>query len=573
MNSSASRTAHRFSVVLPEAAPLAPPSSTPFNYLRPSIAVSLDGSQIVYTSKKREGGTQLYLRRADDYIPKPIPGTEGGFDPFLSPDAQWVGFFTFDSLLKVSLKGGAPLTLATVVNPVGGTWCDNGTIYFSSDEGDFLWSIPAAGAGGGQPALRVRLDADVDHNFYPQCLPGGSGLLLSMGGANGAARQARRNTSLGAPLSADYAEVGVLPLPLREHRPRPLIARGYAPQYAASGHIVFARGGNLVAAPFDLGQLRVTGPEAAVLNDVSMCSVSLAAAQFTMTRDGSLLYVPGGDQGRTQLVWVDRKGHIEPTAVAPNLFGMFNLSPDGKRAAVEVGGIQNDVYVYDLRDGRRVRITSDGRGGSRVLWHPDGRRVVFHSQADDRWVIQQVESDSGPEPLAVGEELVSSWSAGGLLAGVRQGRIWVGSLEQHTTITSAGREWGPVVSPDGALVAYTSARTGTYQVFAQRNPPTGQEWQISSDFGEEPIWSRNSHELFFRRHNQWWSVSFIGGAPGQPQLLFEGRFFNAFGPSYDVATDGRFLMALPPAATDSPRELLWIQDWTRDLAPKGLSAR
>lgn len=130
------------------------------------------------------------------------------------------------------------------------------------------------------------------------------------------------------------------------------------------------------------------------------------------------------------------------------------------------------------------------------------------------------------------------------------------------------RDGGAVLSSDARFVAYTSSRTGTFQVFAQPNPPTGQEWQVSDDFGEEPVWSRTSREVFFRRHNQWWSVSCADGAPASPPLLFEGPFFNAFGPSYDVAPDGRFLMALPPGGVQPTRELLWVDRWIEELLAK-----
>src|SRR5262249_38599219 len=157
-----------------------------------------------------------------------------------------------------------------------------------------------------------------------------------------------------------------------------------------------------------------------------------------------------------------------------DLFGTLQVSPDGRRALAEVGGIQNDLYVYDLHDGRRIRITSDGKSGRRGIWHPDGRRVVFYSESDHGWVIKQVESDASPQPLPTLSGYVTSWSVGGTLAGERDSRIWTGTLERQTTITAASKEWGAVISPDGRLVAYTSARTGTYEVFAQPIPPTGQ---------------------------------------------------------------------------------------------------
>jgi eukaryotic-like serine/threonine-protein kinase len=566
----------RLSIVLPEEASLAPSSATPFNYLRQAFAVSADETQIVYVGRARDGRTQLFLRRADGYDPAPVAGTEGGFDPFFSPDGAWIGFFTFDSLLIVSLKGGTPLTVTSVVNPVGGTWCDDGSIYFAADEGDELWQLENAGTGA-QVARRIAI-SDME-SAYPHCLPGSTGLLVTMttmrvDSSSGTSLERPRLAPY-IPLSADYAGVGLLRLPARDSSPVPLVPRGYAPQYAPSGHIVFARGGSLVGVPFDLNDLRVTGAESTVLGNVRMNSVSVKAAQFAITRKGSLLYVPGTDHSRTELVWVDRQGEIEHSAAAPDLFGTLQLSPDGRRVAVEVGGIQDDIYVYDLFGGRRIRVTSEGNGGRRAVWHPDGRQVVFRSIAARQGLIKHVESDAAPEPMPLPEHFVTSWSARGPIAGVHQDRIWIGSLEQQTMMTSAGRgrAWGAVLAPDATFVAYTSSRTGTFQVFVQPNPPTGQEWQVSSDFGEEPVWSRHSRELFFRRHNQWWSVPFDGGTPGPATLLFEGPFFNAFGPSYDVAPDGRFLMALPPAASEATRELLWVEGWTRDLIARVADTR
>jgi len=561
---SGAASVERLSIVLPERAPLASASATPFAYLRNSLAVAPDDSRIACVSVTDDGGTQIALRRADQFDPSPIPGTEGGFDPFFSPDGRWIGFFTFDSLRKVSLDGGAPLTLAAIVNPAGGTWCDDGTIYVAGDEGTSLWRISAAGAASGGKAMQVALEGGAPLPAYPHCLPGSKGLLMTMVERYEASDAAGEPVRFRQPLTSDHMSVGLLDLP-EGRTPRPLVARGYAPQYAASGHVVFARSGTLMAVPFDLARRAVTGPEAAMVNGVSMCSIALPTAQYAISPAGSLLDVPGGDQARTRLVWVDRQGKIAPTAAGPDLFGSLKLSPDGKRAVVEVGGLQDDVYVYDLGDGRRTRITSDGRSGRRGMWHPDGQRVIFYSKSDHHWVIKRVESDAAPELLAGIGGFFTSWSAAGTLAGERSGRIWTGTLERQTAITDAGGEWGALVAPNGRLVAYTSSRTGIYQVFAQPIPPTGQEWQVSADFGEEPIWSADSAELFYRRHSQWWSVPFAAGRPGSPRLLFQGPFLNALGPSYDVAPDGRFLMALPPA-TGAIRVLQWTRNWTDELS-------
>jgi hypothetical protein len=297
-----------------------------------------------------------------------------------------------------------------------------------------------------------------------------------------------------------------------------------------------------------------------------MSSIAVPAAQFALTSAGSLFDVSGTDQARTRLVWVDRQGRVVPTAAAADLFGTLRLSPDGGRALLEVGGLQDDVYVYDLANGRRTRITADGRGGRRGMWHPDGRQVVYYSETEHRWMIVPVDSDASPDPMTI-DGYFTAWSPAGTLAGEQDGHIWTGNLERRPTITGDGHEWGAQVSPDGSLVAYTSSRTGIFQVFAQPIPPTGREWQVSTDFGEEPVWSRDSRELFYRKHDQWWSVPFAGRRPGTPRLLFRGVFFNTLGPSYDVAPDGRFLLAQSPA-TGPIREVRWTRNWTSALAPR-----
>ncbi|HEV8200088.1 MAG TPA: protein kinase [Candidatus Polarisedimenticolia bacterium] len=556
---SAGGSIQRLTVVLPDGAPLAPPTATPFSYPRAGLAVSPDDSRIAYVSSEGDGVTRIMMRRADQFEPAPIAGTEGGFDPFFSPDGRWLGFFTFDTVRKVSVDGGAPLSLAAVLNAAGGTWCDDGTIYVSGDEGRSLWKVGAAGAGR---AERIDLVDPAAQTSYPHCLPGSHALLVTMVATDNPARHGEPGRFL-QPLTADLMSVGILDLPVRGKGPRALVAHGYAPQYAASGQIVFARSGTIMAAAFDLGRGALAGPEAAVASGVSMCSIAVPSAQFSLTSAGSLFDVPGVDQARTRLVWVDRQGRITPTAAAPDLFGSIRLSPDGRRALVEVGGLQDDVYVYDLADGRRTRITSDGKSGRRGLWNPDGRRVIFYSHQDHRWVMKPVDSDIPPEALAI-DGFFTSWSPAGTLAGELDGHIWTGTLDRHPSLTGAGNEWGAQLSPDGSLLAYTSSRAGIFQVFAQPIPPTGREWQLSADFGEEPVWSRDSRELFYRKHDQWWSVSFAGGQPGPPRLLFRGAFFNALGPSYDVAPDGRFLVAQTPAAGPI-RELRWTRNWTSEV--------
>jgi len=84
----------------------------------PSVALSPDGTHLAYVAT--QGTTQqLYLRAMDNVEAKPMPDTEGAINPFFSPDGQWLGFFAGGKLKKVSVSGGAAVTVGDAPGPRG----------------------------------------------------------------------------------------------------------------------------------------------------------------------------------------------------------------------------------------------------------------------------------------------------------------------------------------------------------------------------------------------------------------------------------------------------------------------
>ena len=77
-------------------------------------------------------------------------------------------------------------------------------------------------------------------------------------------------------------------------------------------------------------------------------------------------------------------------------------------------------------------------------------------------------------------------------------------------------------------------------------PQTGRRWQASVGGGEEPIWSADGTELFYRHRNRLFVVKVTTTAGlitfGEPSVVYEGDFVNVLGFSYDVGADGRFLI-------------------------------
>src|SRR6202035_4863074 len=97
----------------------------------PALAISPDGGHLAYVAT--QGGTQqLYLRAMDNLEARPVQGTEGASEPFFSPDGDWLGFFADGKLKKVSMSGGAAVTVGDGgVSPRGASWGSQGMIAFA----------------------------------------------------------------------------------------------------------------------------------------------------------------------------------------------------------------------------------------------------------------------------------------------------------------------------------------------------------------------------------------------------------------------------------------------------------
>jgi hypothetical protein len=232
----------------------------------PAIAISPDGTQLAYVAIR--GGTrQIYLRSLDSLEAQPLAGTEGANSPFFSPDGRSLGFFTSNGLKKISVTGGAALTLANAVTPRGASWTTSGTIVFTPNASAPVLQV--SDAGGAAQALTHLEKGETVHR-WPEFLPGGKAVLFDTGGGN--PRIALQSLATG--------------------ERRDLVPGGAFPRYAASGHLIYAQGGNLMAAPFDPQRLQVTGTAVPVVEGV-LAAGSGTGMQYAVSSSGSLVYVPG----------------------------------------------------------------------------------------------------------------------------------------------------------------------------------------------------------------------------------------------------------------------------------------
>ena len=337
---------------LPPEAPLALGSLVPawgFDLL--SIAISPDGTELVYVGEA-DGETRLYRRSLNGLQVTEIPGTEGALHPFFSPDGQWVGFLTRNQVKKVLLRGGAPVVLADVVIPVRAFWTSNDMIYVGEREGHQIQRVPVS---GGAPVQVGFMEGALS-----QVLPDGKSALL---------------TSMPNGLSGDYGDIVHLSLDTLETKI--LIERGYDARYVPTGHLLFARSSNLLSVPFDLERLETRGEPVPVISGVAMGSF-FAQAQFAFSNNGSLVYVPGFDTSLGKLAWIDRDGNAELLPLPERLYGVVDLARDDQRLAVQVGDVNDYMWIYDFarEEGRKLPA---GMSASRPLFTPEGDAVAFAS--------------------------------------------------------------------------------------------------------------------------------------------------------------------------------------------------
>ena len=172
-------------------------------------------------------------------------------------------------------------------------------------------------AAGGTPQAVIEPDRKKGELKYllPQILPGGRAVLFTV-------------THTPLPTWED-TEIVAQSLATGE---RTVLVRGGADgRYLRSGHLLYLRRGTLMAVPFDLDRLEVTGGEVALIADVMQAANTpnetsdSGAGQFSVSESGSLLYLPGGifpDPERS-LAWVDRSGQVQPLALPARAY----LSP------------------------------------------------------------------------------------------------------------------------------------------------------------------------------------------------------------------------------------------------------
>lgn len=544
----------------PEAA-----SSAPW----PNVAISRDGTKIVYGSKAPDGGFQLSLRRLDQQASVSVPGAESIF-PFFSPDGRWIGYFANGVLKKVPIEGGASVVLCDAPDPRGGTWGDSDEIVFAGHSQGGLSRISASG-GEVSGATELNTSAGEMTHRWPQMLSGSRVVLFTV-----------HNTLI------DYDFATIQAQDLKTGRRQLLIQGGYFGRYFAPGYLLYVRSGTLFGAAMSLHPPKVISSALPVIGPVDNSAIS-GLANITASEAGSLIYTSTSSGSlRRKISWLNEAGRMETIRAAPGLYRSLRISPDGKLLAFSIGReLGSDLWILDLNRSAMLRLTLAKGASECPVWAPDGKHIAFVSNRDGRWRMYwtRVDGAGNAEPITDGSAPIcpASFAPDGKhLCAIELNRktsadvviLAIGNAESdhprvgapQPFVSSPAFENHPSFSPDGHFVAYMSAESGTGQVYVKPYPDDGVKWQVSSEGGAKPLWSRNGHRLFY-----------VGSSGGQAKMMVADYRINhaAFIASkarcwsqqrlslsdvyrdFDVGPDGRMAVytETEPASNNDPGRL------------------
>ena len=542
----------------------------------PAPVPAPDGSFIVLHGPAQRGatGSMLWIKRRDNSAATPVPGTEGALNVTVSPNGEWLVFIVGQSLKKVQIAGGAPVTLVDlqVSGSLGLAWLEDGAIVFVR-AGPVPSLAQVSSAGGGVTSV-WRSDSAGAAN--PKPIAGTHAVLFE------------RCTS---PIVCDLWAID-----LQSKRALAVLAGCTTAQYSSTGDIIYVLQGRLFATRFDRRALAVRGQPVALAD-----SVGPGGSAIELSRSGVLVMRTGGLGGVAatdfDMVWVDRTGHVTPLDTTW-LFRVtsyasdhgWSLSPDGSRLAIGLRtDAGDDIWVKELPRGPLSRISYDPAPDVRPRWSPNGREVVFLSARSAEGVYQHRADGAAKDSLLVaggieeaalsldGKWLVFRGGSKGAISGGRDimgVRLGVDTARVPVIATPFDEE-AIALSPDGKWIAYQSDETGRTEVFIRSFPDAEKfKRQISNGGGLAPLWSHDGRELFYLSLGKdMMGARVATGSPisvSLPVSLFHvpdellGVEYDYYTP-WDVAADGRFIMARMRRSRSVASTVVIAENWLTEL--------
>jgi hypothetical protein len=358
----------------------------------------------------------------------------------------------------------------------------------------------------------------------------------------------------------------------------------------ANDHILYTRENTLMAQPFDIGSLSLSGDDFPVAENIQYSNV-FSSGVFTVSKNGKLIYQSGEANTGESLMIVNRNGDQQKIIGQPDVFREVSFSPDAKKLVMsiyDVSSRQIDIWIHDLERDVRTRFTFDDADDRRPVWSPDGTKILFASMRSgisDLYIKSA--SGAGKESLFFKSEInkgASDWSADGRMISMTESdpvtswdlkMLTVGqtgskySVEESSFQETEFREFSGVFSPDANWLAYHSNESGQAEVYVQPVSGSGGKWQISKNGGYVIAWKKDGSEIYLQSYDDKVMAAQVKLGNGVFEVGAVHTLFEVPGSGdgdlEDVSNDGKLFLVSVPLSERSNDPFTLVTSWNLSL--------
>jgi Tol biopolymer transport system component len=525
-------------------------------------AISPDGTRVAFVANE-EGTQSIWIRTLDTPLATRLPGTDGAYSPFWSPDSRWLAFFVSGKLRKVEISGGSPQDICTVEDDRGGSWGIDGTILLTpKGRSSEIYRVLES---GGEPVQVTKLQKGINSHRWPYFLPDGKHFVY-----------------LASPIGSIHPNSQIRMASVDGKEDKLVLFASSNPEFA-DGRLMFIRDGTLMTVPMDAQSGKLTGEAHALLPLVTYDSL-YSSGVFSVSASGMLLYQSGVSEWELQ--WTNSAGKLLGKLGSPASYGALRMAPDDKRVVVSLAQTSGpDIWIVDAFRNTTTRVTFNGTvPATTASWSPDGHSIAYADTEKGKLQLFIKAADGTGEERQIDsfgdrDEWLTDWSSDGryllfyILDPETQQDVWAvpadGSGKPIPVVHGRHNELNGRFSPDSRWVAYVSDESGRNEVYVVPFRHGQGKSQVSTQGANDLTWARDGKMLYYvSGEDQIWSVTvaFSGDSVelGTPQRMFSTRLRpSTAGGSFDVTHDGRFLVNT--AGDTGDESMLLVQNWKAQI--------